>query len=560
MRAPNELSGDPIRHVVVLSLENRSFDQMLGCMKAVYPHLEGVDPQNPRVNLDDKGNRFSQVSTIERQMLVDPHHEVNHVATQLANGNSGFVLDFVQSYPDTPDEARQYIMGFYPLDFLPALHMLAKDFTICDHWFSSVPGPTWPNRFFALTGTSKGRVNMPGDGTHSADLPGFFQQDQDTIFDQLAEKGIDWKVYFHDIPQSWVLAHQRQPHNAARYYYIREFFADASGAEQEFPQFCLIEPDFMGINQNDGHPPHDIMKAEKLVADVYNAIRANAQLWGSTLLVVFYDEHGGFYDHFLPPQAVPPDEHHEEYAFDQLGVRVPALLISPWVEKYVETTQFDHTSVLKYLTEKWQLRPLPSRRIGSANSIAIAIKRTTPRDDTIARIELTLDQLTPPDLSKEEETFSIVSTHHSALQKLSGHLETALWEETSEAVPRWYSAATRLVEWLTVQLVYFIEWVREICDRALGYLYEGKGFEVSIAEPGKLAIKHASDHNNVARFLMRQKPRAIRGLAKRIQDENAPEEVRQHAVRTLAAITGRQFHLHNIENARNWLRQRGQSG
>jgi len=88
------------------------------------------------------------------------------------------------------------------------------------------------------------------------------------------------------------------------------------------------------------------MKAEKLVADVYNAIRANAPLWNSTLFVLFYDEHGGFYDHVQPPPALPPDEHQEEYAFNQLGVRVPALLISPWVERCVETTQFDHTSVL----------------------------------------------------------------------------------------------------------------------------------------------------------------------------------------------------------------------
>jgi phospholipase C len=93
-------------------------------------------------------------------------------------------------------------MGYYPLDFLPGLHALARNFTICDRWFASLPGPTWPNRFFALTGTSNGRVNMPDDGTHKADLPGFFQQTQDTIFDRLNERAIHWKVYFHDIPQT----------------------------------------------------------------------------------------------------------------------------------------------------------------------------------------------------------------------------------------------------------------------------------------------------------------------------------------------------------------------
>ena len=148
-----------------------------------------------------------------------------------------------------------------------------------------------------------------------------------------------------------MLDHQRYAHNAARYFYIDEFFDDARGREEDFPQFCFIEPDFMGIVGNDDHPPHDVMKAEKLIADVYNALRANENLWEATLLVVLYDEHGGFYDHAIPPMAVAPDDHHEEYAFNQLGVRVPALLVSPWVERRIETTQFDHTSFLKYLTE-----------------------------------------------------------------------------------------------------------------------------------------------------------------------------------------------------------------
>ena len=224
-------------------------------------------------------------------MLLDPHHEVPHVATQVSRGNSGFVADFAGAFPDSTEQARQYIMGYYPLDFLPALHPLARNFTICDRWHSSLPGPTWPNRFFALSGTSLGRVNMPDDGEHSLDLPGWVQQDQDTIFDRLTEKTIDWKAYFHDIPQSWVMKHQRAPHNAARSFYIREFFADARGSENDFPQFCFIEPSFMGIQENDDHPPHDVMKAEKLVADVYNALRANDALWRQTLLVVFYDEH-----------------------------------------------------------------------------------------------------------------------------------------------------------------------------------------------------------------------------------------------------------------------------
>jgi phospholipase C len=164
--------NDPIKHIVVLILENHSFDQMLGCLKVVYPGLDGIDPQNFRSNADQSGKSFSQAPTTERQMLLDPHHEVPHVETQLASGNSGFVTDFAAAFADSSEQARPYIMGYYPLDFLPALHQLARNFTICDRWHSSLPGPTWPNRFFALGGTSLGRVNMPDDGDHKLDLAG----------------------------------------------------------------------------------------------------------------------------------------------------------------------------------------------------------------------------------------------------------------------------------------------------------------------------------------------------------------------------------------------------
>ncbi len=124
------------------------------------------------------------------------------------------------------------------------------------------------------------------------------------------------------------------------------------------------------------------MKGEKLVADVYNALRSNPDLWNSCLFAVFFDEHGGFYDHVLPPGAVAPDDHQQEYTFDQLGVRVPALLISPWVSRMVDHTQFDHTSVLKYLIDKWGLGSL-GRRAAAATSIAAALREPRPRTDTV---------------------------------------------------------------------------------------------------------------------------------------------------------------------------------
>ena len=202
---------DPIRHVVLLILENHSFDQMVGCLAEVYPGLDGVGQSQTRSNLDPQGRAYGQAPTTERQMLLDPHHELEHVARQLADHNAGFVQDFAMSFPQSTAAARQFIMGYYPLGFLPALHTLAREFTICDRWFSSLPGPTWPNRFFALSGTSHGRVDMPDDGTHKIDFSGYFEQTQDTIFDRLSARGRHWKAYFHDIPQSWAMTRQRRP-------------------------------------------------------------------------------------------------------------------------------------------------------------------------------------------------------------------------------------------------------------------------------------------------------------------------------------------------------------
>jgi phospholipase C len=174
---PQQRQDDPIKHVVLLMFENHSFDQMLGCFKQIHAGLEGVDATRPNVNRDNDGNSFPQAETGERQMILDPRHEVNHVAVQLQDGNGGFVKDFIAANKDDKtlpktllDKQCHFVMGYYPLDFLPALHRLAREFLICDHWYSSLPGPTWPNRFFALTGTSMGRVNMPEDGEHTVDF------------------------------------------------------------------------------------------------------------------------------------------------------------------------------------------------------------------------------------------------------------------------------------------------------------------------------------------------------------------------------------------------------
>jgi phospholipase C len=527
---PKQKADDPIKHVVLLMFENHSFDQMLGCMKQVYDHLEGVDPNRPNVNKAN-GKEFPQLPTTERQMLLDPHHEVNHVAVQMKDHNGGFVQDLMDSNSKVSkaelDQQCGYVMGYYPLDFLPALHRLGREFLVCDHWFSSLPGPTWPNRFFALTGTSNGRANMPEDGEHSVDFKGWFEQDQDTIFDRLTDEGVSWKIYFHDIPQSVCLVHQRKPERVARYFPITQFFDDVRGPEADFPAFCFIEPDYNGVTENDDHPRHDVMKAQKLLADVYNAIRAKPDLWESTLLVVLYDEHGGFYDHVEPHAAVPPDNHHEEYSFDRFGIRVPALLVSPWVAQGFDPTHFDHTSLLKYLIGKWGLGPL-GNRTAKANSISDLVSQKSARIGTIEKIVLTPEQLPKPDL--EEKVADYVSSHQKALVLLALYLRL-------DFLKTW----PLLYAWLT-------------------YLLEVL-YHLSFKLAGKRLFRafHTKAKQHWSKFHERKWEQAIPILAGIIRDVSRTKERRHLATETLGLVTGQHFHhaTDPIAAAETWLRQAG---
>jgi len=542
---------DNIRHVILLALENRSFDQMLGGLNADIPDIEGVSAAHSNIG---SAKTYPQAPTTVRQLKIDPRHEQAHVERQLAGNNGGFVEDLIASYPDCTESDREAIMGYYPSGFLPALHRLARDFTVCDHWFSSVPGPTWTNRFFLLSGTSRGCVAMPGDDSKASGRPafsrltGWFAQRQDTLFDRLTEKGIHWKSYFHDVPQSSMLVHQWWPHNAARYFYVDEFFRDAAAAEADFPQFSFIEPDYMGIDQNDDHPPLDVMKGERLIANVYNAIRANPDLWNSTLLVVLCDEHGGFYDHVSPPKAVPPDEHTEEYAFDRLGVRVPALLISPWVDRHVEKTQFDHTSLLKYLIEKWELDPL-GERAAAANSIAIALRQTTPRSDDIgvSRIELTPDELAPPDPELAEADASSFAGQKAALRDMAKFLRTKGSSVATTDGPRLLSAVARGLEFIRGLLAYPLVW-----------LSGGAGeLRVSLTRPDKIARRTVTAREDFARHLMRTKQQAPAALAKRLSRTDLSPSEHEHDIRTLALITRRRFHREENRHdaVDKWLRK-----
>jgi len=297
----------------------------------------------------------------------DVNHEHDGAMLQLgsaANPMSGFAESFRLRYPDATQAELDQVMAYFDCgdtaanDTLPVLHALARSFGVCDHWFSSMPGPTWQNRFFAHSGTCLGHLLMPTQKTPQ-DTHIYYQE---TIFDRLSDANINWKIFHDGIPQSIVLTRLLTRYLTFRGYDSMEnFFQQAAGNADDFPEYAFIEPCFFGAAENDQHPPADVRRGEQLIAQVYNVIRSNPKLWESTLLVVTYDEHGGFYDHVPPPATIAPDGYTTEWTFDRLGVRVPAILVSPWIDAGVISTVFDHTSLLRYLCEKWNMPPLGQR-------------------------------------------------------------------------------------------------------------------------------------------------------------------------------------------------------
>lgn len=393
-------------HIIVLMMENASFDRMLGSLFPERADGGGIRGTARNHWNDDDLNkptaRYYMAPTRTHVVRPDPGHELPEVLDQIEGPNKRFVNNFCQLYPNSSDSQRQEIMGYYDEGDLPILHSLAKTFTVCDRWFSSIPGPTWPNRVFVHTGTSKGYVNN-----------GFSNiWDQTTLYEVFDNNGINWKIYHGqgDFSQTVVLKNAPFTHS------MKHFFRDVRKPESTFPAYSFIEPHFGTLfksAQNDQHPLSDIYRGEQLIWDVYNAIRANDPLWQRTLLIVTYDEHGGFYDHVYPPtSAVKPDNFPvyppvnpvSRFDFTQFGVRVPTVLISPWLDQGVISDTFDHTSILKFLCDKWSLGNYLGDRVASSktNTFAKHLRKTPRPVPKPAKVHLP-DYFPPPDQNEISE-------------------------------------------------------------------------------------------------------------------------------------------------------------
>jgi len=353
-----------IRHVVVLVLENQSFDRMLGYVTLPDPSqkLEGLtgNESNPAAPGDPV--KVTKTSAPEAYVTdPSPGHSLDDATVQIFGQrqlpdppvptNNGFVLSYSEQpgsngHPIGP-AAGKTIMQCLDPNLVPVISSLAQNFVVCDRWFSSLPGPTWPNRFFLHAATANGLLDTPETAGQLAS--NFFRSPyrMRSIFENLMDAGHTWKVYFDDYAQTFAL---RNLHRYAdRFVRFEEFARDVTRGA--LPEYSFIEPrgfSAPGWPSNDQHPPHSVLEGEKLIANIYDTLRGEDAVWRQCLFVLLYDEHGGFYDHVKPPAAVVPDATSAKspFGFDRLGLRVPAILVSPWVgEGVADHTTYDHTSL-----------------------------------------------------------------------------------------------------------------------------------------------------------------------------------------------------------------------
>ena len=424
-----------IKHIVVLMMENHSFDNYLGTLAGRGEgFLLGEDGQPEAENPDASGEpvrAHHMTSTVQQPGVPCQNWSAAHA--QWADGKlDGFVA---ASQAVVPDGDKTAAMGYWTEQDLPFYHGLARTFPLADHWFSSCLGPTFPNRRFLLAGTAHGLIDdLP---VNILDHP-----PAGTILDMLGKHGKSWVNYRSaagDQSQFRSYGQYRRrrsghhlrslgrpfrrattgvkrdlqftagiyPLGMARYMThirsIEQFFADAdTGA---LPDFCIVDPDFDECSEEN---PQDIRKGESFAAEVINRVM-RGKGWPDTLLIWTYDENGGYYDHVAPPPAVPPDDvpgrslvahrswlrsilkllfpgyvrHAQDLVagslqYDTYGFRVPAVIVSPYARPdCVLSEVFDHTSVLKLVEEKWNL-PALTRRDAAATAPLAALDLSAP--------------------------------------------------------------------------------------------------------------------------------------------------------------------------------------
>ncbi len=377
---------EKIKHLVVLMMENRSFDHMLGYLtNDGMPQVRGLVGNESNLDSANTKHRVYEYPPEPFPDSFDPCHAPDCVAEQLDGGNGGFIRNFekwmiARKVNPLPDPG--YVMGHYTGQHLPVYDFLARNFCVCDAWHSSIPGDTMPNRLYSIAGREADPLGT-GLGDLLSWLPASVKSEfaKAPIYDIPAFtrqlKDDDWRWYSHD-PATLraVDGRYRSFPNLDRDNFawfdkkeislatqigelpivLDDSFLD-DAANGSLRKVSWIDPNFVNLqvfdtSSNDDHPPSHVHAGQQLVLTVYDSL-ARSPSWDDTLLVITYDEHGGFYDHVAPPE-LPADDGSK---YPTLGVRVPALVVGPRVRKQVCHTQFDHTSLIATILRRFAASP-----------------------------------------------------------------------------------------------------------------------------------------------------------------------------------------------------------
>jgi phospholipase C len=428
--------------VVIVMLENRSFDHMLGFLSheafdgradvdGLHQHNDNFDWDNP----DPAGNLFAPTATPDGYLPCDVPHSRAEIAAQLS---SGAMDGFIKAYFSSQHIDQSPVpMRFCRPEDVPITAALARGYSVCDRWFASVPADTQPNRLMSLCGTTF------IDSTSNIKPPSHLLPNQNTLFDWLANKGKKFEMYVDakpiadvGVPSNLLLMASQWKHILAHGRPL-DLLAANWGSASPAPDVVYCEPFFndfatvLGTHGNCNHPPLPAGYGEDFLRRVYQALTSNPAKWARTVLLVCYDEHGGFFDHVAPPPMAysppPGNSWVDPKPMTTLGVRIPGIVVSPLVEAGSRYHGLlDHTSILQLIVDRFGtpadlafFGEAAVRKNNGVNSLASALTRTTPRSDVLSGLvspKVSTGSATTPPISSTGMMFRGVMADKPAKQ------------------------------------------------------------------------------------------------------------------------------------------------
>ncbi|KAI5066229.1 hypothetical protein GOP47_0018853 [Adiantum capillus-veneris] len=459
----------PIKTIVVLVMENRSFDHMLGWQMQLHPEIDGVTGEefnNIHILHDETNNDANNTNKINvstdtiyfskdaKYVVGDPDHGFQAITEQvfgvintkddkstgLTLGSKPLMSGFAQQAEATSPGLSKAVMSGFPPEALPIYTSLLNEFAVFDKWFASLPASTQPNRQYVHSATSHGLMS----NVRSELLKGLPQR---TIFDNLYDEGLSFGIYFQSLPSTIIYRRLRQLKYIDKFHLYSPSFKKHA-KDGSLPNYVVIEPRFFNHSippANDDHPPHNVSRGQALVKEVYETLRGSPQ-WEQTLLIITYDEHGGFFDHVPTPMSNVPSPDGIVgpapyfFKFDRLGVRVPTIMVSPWINKKtlihtpsgpIASSQFEHSSIPATVKKLFNLNSdfLTKRDAWAATFETVVASRSTPRKDC----PLTLPKVTKDGNASKSADMRQNENKLNEFQEDLVHLSTHLYGETEKA-------------------------------------------------------------------------------------------------------------------------------